>query len=63
MTEIEGKRNDLKLEFKFNKRSIDISPTKDIHLPTGKTTAFDCEMVKKPSDLSGGLVVVKITER
>ena len=35
MTEIEGKSNYSKLEFKFKKRSIDITPTKDIHLPVG----------------------------
>ena len=60
MTEIEGKSNFSKLEFKFKKRSIDITPLKDIHLPVGQTTAIDCEMVKKPPDLSDGLVVVKM---
>ena len=60
MTEIEGKSNYSKLEFKFRNRSISITPSKDIHLPTGKTTAFDCEIVKKPPDLSDGTVVVKI---
>ena len=60
MTEIEGTSNYSKVEFKFKKRSIDITPTKDNHLPVGKTTSFDCEMIKKPSDLAGGLVVVKI---
>ena len=59
MTEIEGKSNYLKLEFTFKKRSIDITPTKAFHLPVGKATAFDCEKVKKPSDLSDGPVVVK----
>ena len=60
MTEIEGKCNYSKLEFKFKKRSIDITPTKDIHLPVGKTTAFNCEMVKEPPDLSDGPIVVKM---
>ena len=60
MTEIEGKINYLKLEYKFKKRSICITPSKDIHLPVGKTTAIDCEMVRKPSDLSDGPVVVKM---
>ena len=46
MTEIEGKSNFSKLEFKFKKRSIGITPLKDIHLPVGQTTAIDCEMVK-----------------
>ena len=35
-------------------------PTKDVHLPEGKTMAFYFEMVKKPSDLSGGPVAVKM---
>ena len=48
MTEIEGKSNYSKLEFKFKKRSIGIIPSKDIHLPVGKTTALDCEMVRNP---------------
>ena len=52
MTEMEGKSNYSKLEFKFKKRPIGITPSKDIHLLVGKTTAFDCEMVKTPSDLS-----------
>ena len=56
MTEIEGK----KLEFQFKKRSTGITPSKDIHLPVGKTTTFDCEMLKKHSDLSDGPVVVKM---
>ena len=60
MTEIEGKSNFSILEFKFKKRSIDITPIKDIHLPVGPTTAIDCEMVKKPPDLSDRLVVVKM---
>ena len=60
MTEIEVKSNYSTLEFKFKKRSIDITPTKDIHLPGGKTTAIDCEMVKKPSDLSDDPVAVKM---
>ena len=60
MTDIKGKSIYSKLEFKFKKRLIDITPTKDIHLPVGKTTAFDCEMVKKPSDYSDGPVVVKM---
>ena len=33
---------------------------KDIHLPVGKTTAIDCEMVRKPPDHSDGTVVVKM---
>ena len=49
---------DYNLEFKFKKRSIGITPSKDIHLPVGKTTAIDSEIVKKPSDLSDGPVVV-----
>ena len=60
MTEIEGKSNYSKLEFKFKRRSIGITPLKDIHLPVGQTTATDCEMVKKPPDLSDGIVVVKM---
>ena len=60
MTEIEGKSNYSKLEFKVKKRSIGITPSKDIHLPVGKTKATDCEMVKKPPDLSDGTVVVKM---
>ena len=55
MTEIEGKSNYSKLEFKFRKRPTGIIPTKDIHLPIGKTTAIDCEMVRKPPDLSDGI--------
>ena len=60
MTEIEGKSNYTKLEFKFKKRSIDITPSKDIHLPVGKTTGFDFEIVRKPSLLSDGPLVVKM---
>ena len=60
MTEIERKSNYSKLEFPFKKRSIDITHTKDIHLPVGKTQAFDCEMVNRPSDLSEGPVSVKM---
>ena len=61
MTEIEGKRNYSKMEFKFEKkRSIGITPSKDIHLPLDKTTAIDCEMLKKLPDLSDGTVVVKM---
>ena len=45
MTEIEGKSNFSKLEFKLKRRSIGITPLKDIHLPVGQTTAIDCEMV------------------
>ena len=60
MTEIEGKSNYSKLEFKFRKRAINITPSKDIHLPLGKTTVIDCEMIRKPSDLSDGIVVVKM---
>ena len=58
--EIEGKNYYSKLESKFKKRSIDIMPTKDIYLIVGNTTAFDCEMVKKPSDLADVPVVVKM---
>ena len=60
MTEIEGKSNYSMLEFKFKKRSIGITPSKHIHLPVGKTKSTDCEMVKKPSDLSDGPGVVKM---
>ena len=60
MTEIEGKSNYSKLEFKFKKRSVGITPLKDIHLQVGQTRAIDCEMVKKPPYLSDGIVVVKI---
>ena len=63
MTEIEGKSNYSTYEFKFKKRSIGITPSKDIHLPVGKTTAIECEMVKKPQDLSDGTVVVKMTSQ
>ena len=42
MTEIGGKSNYSKLELKLKKRSIDITPTKDIYLAVGKPTAFDC---------------------
>ena len=31
-----------------------------MHLPVGKTTAFDCEMIRKPSDLADGPVIVKM---
>ena len=48
MTKIERKSNYSKLELKFKKRLIDITPIKDIHLPVIKTTVFDCEMLKKP---------------
>ena len=58
MIEIEGKSNYSKLEFKFKKRSIGITPSKDIHLPLGKTTAIDSEIVRKPPDLSDSIVVV-----
>ena len=60
LTEIEGNRNYSKLEFKFKKRSIDITPIKDIHLPVGRTTAFDSEVIKKLTDFTHGLVVVKM---
>ena len=65
MTEIEEKSNYFKLEFKFKKGSIGITPSKDIHLSVGKTTAIDCEMVmvKEPSELSDGLVVVKMKSK
>ena len=56
MTEIVEKSNYLKLEFK--KSLTDKTPIDDIILPLGKTTAFDCEMIKKPSDLADGSVVV-----
>ena len=57
------KSNYSKFEFTFKKRSIDITPTKDIQLPVGNTTAYDCEMVKKPSDLSDGSVVVEMKSK
>ena len=42
MTEIEGKSIQyseyLELEFKFRKNSKDITSTKDMHLPLGKST-------------------------
>ena len=60
MTEIEGKSNYSKLEFKFKKRLICVIPIKDIHLPVGKTTAIYREMVRKLPGLSDGTVVVKI---
>ena len=60
MTEIEGKRYYSKLEFKFKKRSIGFTPSKDIHLSVGKTTDYEREIVKKPSDLSDGQEVVKM---
>ena len=60
MTEIAGKSNYSKLKFKLKKRSIHIIPTKDIDLPVGKTIAFKCEVVKNPTDLSDGPVVVKM---
>ena len=60
MTEVEVKSNYSKTEFKFKKRSIGITPSKDTHLPVGKTRAIDCEMIRKPSDLSDGTVVVKM---
>ena len=60
MREIEGKSYYSKLEFKFKKRSIGITPFKDIHLPVSKSTAIDCEMVRKPPHLSDGTVVVKM---
>ena len=60
MTEIEGKSNYSKLEFKFKKRSVGITPLKDIYLPVGKTTAIDGEMVRKSPDLSDGTAVVKM---
>ena len=45
------------------KRSIGIAPSKDIHVPLGEITAVDCEMVKKPLDLSDGPVVVKMKSK
>ena len=33
---------------------------KDIYLPVGKTTAFDCEVIKTASDIADGSVIVKI---
>ena len=60
MTEIEGKSNYSKLESKFKKRSIGITPSKDIYLPIGKTIVIDCEMLRKPSDISDGPAVVKM---
>ena len=43
----------------LRKKSVDITLTKDIYLPVGKTTTFDCELVKKPSDLLDCPVAVK----
>ena len=60
MTEIEGKSNYSKLEFKFKKRSIGITALNDIHLPGGQTTAVGCEMVNNPPDLLDDTVVVKM---
>ena len=60
MTEIEVKCNYSKLEFKFKKKSIDITPTKNLHLPVGITKAFDSKMAEKASDLSDGPIVVKM---
>ena len=48
------------MEFKFKKRSIGNTPSKDIHLPVSKTTAIDWEMVRKAPDHSDGMVVVKM---
>ena len=45
------------------KRLIDSAPIKDIHLPGDKPTAFDCEMIKKPSDSADGEVVVKMNSQ
>ena len=33
---------------------------KDIHLPAGKTTAFDCQIVKEPPDTVEGPINMKI---
>ena len=60
MTEIDENSNYSKLEFKFKKISIVITPSKDIHLPAGKTTAIDYEMVGRPSDHSDGPVVMRM---
>ena len=60
MPEIEEKSNYVKLEFTFKKRSIDITPRKDMCLPVGKTTVFYFEMVKRPSNLTDGPVVLKM---
>ena len=54
------KSNYHKWELKFKKRSIDIIPTKNLCVSVGKSTAFDCEMVKKPPDLTDVLVIVKM---
>ena len=48
------------MKFKFKERSINITPIKGIHLPVGKTTVFDCEMLKKSSDLADSPLVVKM---
>ena len=48
------------MEFKFKKRSIDITAIKDINLAVGITTAFDCEMIKKSSEPADGPVVVEM---
>ena len=41
------------MEFKFKKRSVGITPLKDIHLPVGQTTAFI--NYKKHSALQKGM--------
>ena len=48
MTEIEGKSNYSKLEFKVKERSIDITLIKDKHLPVDKIRSFYYEMIKEP---------------
>ena len=48
LTDIEGKSNYSKMEFKFQKISMGITLSKYIHLPVGETTALDSEMVKNP---------------
>ena len=42
-----------------NIHSITI-PTIGIHVPVGKTTSLDCEMVKKSPDIVDGPVTVKM---
>ena len=44
----------------MKKRSTDITQTKDIYLPGGKTRTFDCDMMKKPSYFADGLVTVNM---
>ena len=56
----EGKSNYSKIEFKFKKGSIDLIPTKPLHVPAGRSTAFDCKMVKNPPHFIDGPVIEKM---